>query len=144
MGIVEYEQKVKKVKTSEGTYSGYFDGKNRSEKPLGFCHYAEHKGYISSDLLKKHKCLEKGCHFLSKYEDSPFFVDRARRNEDKKLKKQGVNKPLSPIVCCDCGKVFKACYGDTAVSIAKRARGSDWLVGHDNAICRDCRRNRRG
>lgn len=144
MGIIEYEQKVKKVKTSEGTYSGYFDGKNRSEKPLGFCHYAEHKGYVSSDLLKSHKCLEKGCPLLSKYEDSPFFVDRARRNEDKKLRKQGVSKPISPIVCCDCGKVFKTRCNDTAVSIVRRARSSNWLIGKDTAICKDCRRKRRG
>lgn len=140
MGIIEYEKKVKKAKTSDGSYSGYFDGKNRTEKPLGFCHYENHRGYVSVDLLKKHNCLGKNCPHLSKYEDSPYFVDKARGDREKQLKKQGLyTGKTEPLICSSCGRVFKACNRDTAVTIAKRARSSKWQVGRDIVVCNICK-----
>lgn len=30
---------------------------------VGWCDYAEHKGYLTEKLRKKHKCMEKHCHY---------------------------------------------------------------------------------
>lgn len=59
------------------------------EHALGFCHNPNHYGYLSVKLLKRHECLRKQCHYLEKYLDKGYWVERERINAIKKAKKEG-------------------------------------------------------
>lgn len=39
---------------------------------IGYCHNKIHQGYLTSTSLKEHKCLEKRCTFLQKF-DCPYW-----------------------------------------------------------------------
>lgn len=54
---------------------------------IGFCHYAEHKGYITRAVLKTHDCDSKKCHYLERFEDHPFWVERKRQKDRRKNNK---------------------------------------------------------
>lgn len=138
MGVVEYENKVKKVQTRDGQYSGYFDGVNRSEKPVGFCHCKQHKGYVSSDLLKKHNCLGRECRYFCKYNDSPYFIDRYRRNKSKR-DGNGVAGKVRSLHCRECGKTLKPTSHENLVSLLRRARKLGWQIHKDCEICSSCK-----
>lgn len=140
MGVVEYENKVKKVQTRNGQYSGYFDGVNRNEKPLGFCHYKNHSGYVSSDLLKKHNCIGRECHYFCRYDDSPYFIDRYRRNRAKR----DLNGRVKPLKCRHCGAEFKPNSRDNLLSLLKSARKSGWRIHRDYEECKKCVLSSRG
>lgn len=138
MGIADYEKKVSKVLSRDGLYSNYFDGKNRAEKPCGYCHYVQHRGFISHDLLKSHECMEKNCPHFSKYCDSPLFVDRRYKSLEKKLKKDGSPYKIE-IVCGSCGRV--ATLGkESAVDFVHRLKGAGWSIGYEDSICRECKK----
>ena len=143
MGVAEYENKVKKVQTRNGQYSGYFDGVNRSEKPLGFCHCSKHKGYVSSDLLKTHNCLGRECTYFCKYEDSPYFIDRHRRNKAKR-DGCGTQGKVRPLHCSGCGKSFNPLSTDTLMDLLRRARKQGWRIHKDHEECKDCAKCRKG
>lgn len=143
MGVVEYENKVKKVQTRDGKYSGYFDGVNRTEKPIGFCHCSLHKGYVSPDLLKKHNCLGRECRYFCRYNDSPYFIDRHRRNKSKK-DGNGVPGKVHSLHCRECGRVLKPLSQDTLVSLLKRARKSGWRIHKDYEECSTCASKSKG
>lgn len=52
------------------------------KKACGYCYL--HHIAMSPASMKTHECLKKQCPRLKKYEDHPFWVDRARKNELKK------------------------------------------------------------
>ncbi|MCH5352626.1 MAG: hypothetical protein J1E06_04080 [Acutalibacter sp.] len=43
-------------------------------------------------LFEKHKCLEKNCQFLKKFEEYPFWVKQANRQRDKENKRAKANR----------------------------------------------------
>lgn len=66
---------------------------------VGYCHCDTHKGYLTSNLLKGHGCLDKKCPFLEKYSDFPFW-DKYNTNVANKLKRKAaikLNKKLATI-----------------------------------------------
>jgi len=54
------------------------DGKRLKSEPVGFCNNKVHRGWLSTALLKGHKCLEKQCSFLDRNNEHPFWVQRKR------------------------------------------------------------------
>lgn len=58
------------------------------DKLVGYCFCDTHKGYLSKSLLAEHKCIEKNCSFLEKYEDFPYLVSVKRRETEKEQQKQ--------------------------------------------------------
>ena len=42
---------------------------------VGYCSYKVHSGFLTSDQVKEHQCIEKGCNY---YYSKP-YVDRPRR-----------------------------------------------------------------
>lgn len=59
------------------------------ENAIAFCRSYNHMGYLDENMLKKHRCLEKQCPMLSRYEDREYWVKRAIKKEVKKLHKNG-------------------------------------------------------
>ena len=53
---------------------------------IGYCHFSEHKGYVTRNLLKSHKCDTKSCHYLEKYEDNSYWaaIDQIKVAECRK------------------------------------------------------------
>lgn len=72
----------------------FIDGHQEMEKPVGFCHNKIHKGCLSGKQLHKHKCLQKKCSFLQKYEEHPYWVERANIKKKKQQRKNELNEFL--------------------------------------------------
>lgn len=60
---------------------------DRCYNAVGFCHFKEHKGYITKDLLKQHDCLNKGCHYFQVFEDTEYWRSYCNGRKRKKLRK---------------------------------------------------------
>lgn len=44
-------------------------------RPIGYCHCDAHIGYVTVELMRKHKCLEKGCTFFEVFKDHPYWKE---------------------------------------------------------------------
>lgn len=69
--------------------TGHFKGQPRKEKAVGYCHNKSHHGYLSLKAMRQHQCTKKGCHYFEKYEDHPFWIEKRKRKEAKKARKNG-------------------------------------------------------
>ena len=49
---------------------------------VGFCHCEHHKGYLDVSTLQKKECIKKGCRYLHKYYDYPYWIHRFNRKEN--------------------------------------------------------------
>jgi hypothetical protein len=59
------------------------DGVRRKrEKYIGYCWCTEHRGYLTTKLLREHSCLEKKCTMLQKLEHS-YWIQRERIKAQK-------------------------------------------------------------
>lgn len=89
-----------------------FDGQAAREKTCGYCHNQRHHGRLSIKLVREHKCIEKQCPFLEKY-DHPIWrkkivdknnkvnlddvmeaIHEEREDAFKRGKKQGIEEVL--------------------------------------------------
>lgn len=69
----------------------YFGQRPKDSRICGYCHSKMHKGYLSVKRLKSHKCLQKQCPMLEKFEEHPYWQERARIKAKKKAKKETKN-----------------------------------------------------
>lgn len=61
--------------------SGYIEAKivggeclfMRKDNLVGFCHFPEHKGYITKNVLKNKECAKKECFYFQKFNDNPYW-----------------------------------------------------------------------
>ena len=56
--------------------------------PIGYCHCIAHKGALTQQLLKKHKCTQKCCPYLERNIIHPYWEKRRQNRENAKLKKR--------------------------------------------------------
>lgn len=56
-----------------------------SKSPVGFCHL--HKKTLSLRQMKKKECLAKECHWLERYKDHHYWIERAKRKELAKARR---------------------------------------------------------
>lgn len=54
---------------------------------VAWCHHRMHWGNMTLKMVKKHECLKKQCPFLEKFEDHPYWKQRAIKKQKKKEKK---------------------------------------------------------
>ena len=66
----------------------YIDRRPHGDKPCGYCHCERHRGFITVKLMRTHKCLEKQCSFLEKYEEHEHWQSLKRKKELKKERKR--------------------------------------------------------
>ena len=73
-------------------YYKCIDGRKRKRGIIGYCHNLTHLGYVTSKIIEEHKCIEKDCPFLSKYEETSYWRNlenkRRKRKEYKQNKQQ--------------------------------------------------------
>lgn len=63
-------------------------------KLVGYCHYKLHKGYISLNILKDHRCVKKDCPFLEKFEDHAYWITEKRIKKAVEKHKQEIKDIL--------------------------------------------------
>ncbi len=54
---------------------------------IGYCHFPEHKGHITKNVLKKKECVKKECFYFQKFEDNPYWEAVAQREASQKNKR---------------------------------------------------------
>lgn len=55
-------------------------------KAIGYC--KKHGAHLTTATMKRHECLKKNCHHLKKHDDNPYWEEREKLKEEKKIKKQ--------------------------------------------------------
>ncbi|MBQ3794789.1 MAG: hypothetical protein II842_00640 [Butyrivibrio sp.] len=76
--------------------SGHMKGQPCEENCVAYCHCYKHRGGLSKDMMKQHECLKKGCRYLEKYEDHPYwgkkkYINHARKENRSNRNVQGVS-----------------------------------------------------
>lgn len=66
-------------------------GQPSKDKAVAYCHHPNHVGYLSPAIMKQHDCLNKQCKYLHIYEENPHWVEKARKNREKKFRKWLLN-----------------------------------------------------
>ena len=66
----------------------------KKTKILGYCHFNQHKGYITPEILKEHNCIEKGCRYFNKY-DTPKWKELEEEKIVKKILKFYIKKEIA-------------------------------------------------
>ena len=66
---------------------GWLRKASNKDNAIAFCHYYEHRGYLSESLLKQHCCIAKNCRYLQKYENKPYWIKKKLVNAIKKYKR---------------------------------------------------------
>jgi len=86
------------TKSEKQTQHRLVDGQyGNSNKIFAYCHFLQHRGYLTKALIKKHKCIEKRCFLLERLKPD-YWIDlektdvlhkneRARRKEERRLVK---------------------------------------------------------
>lgn len=56
------------------------DGIHREKsKNIGYCWYSLHRGYVTVAIMKKHRCTEKSCTYLEKFENAQYWAQKYER-----------------------------------------------------------------
>lgn len=54
---------------------------------VGYCHFKEHSGFITKNVLKEKDCYNKGCSYFERYDECPYWAEKARKKEIKTRRK---------------------------------------------------------
>lgn len=73
-----------KVKYIDGIYRYY-------DKRIGFCNNNIHRGFLTTQLYKEHKCSEKNCIFFQARENHPYILMQVKKQKAKEIKKTAQN-----------------------------------------------------
>ena len=69
--------------------SGLYSSRIEKSKACGWCAY--HRKYLTVKQLKAHKCLQKNCDRLIKYESHEWWRQRERAKAKRKANKEITN-----------------------------------------------------
>lgn len=69
-----------------GRVNGLYNSHLDKSKACGYCYY--HKCALSVKQLKAHKCLQKNCDRLKKYESHEWWKQRERAKAKRKANKE--------------------------------------------------------
>lgn len=58
-----------------------------SKNPCGYCHNRTHRGFVTVDAMKDHKCMEKACPFLQIFDEHPYIQKKERQNLENRVRK---------------------------------------------------------
>ena len=57
------------------------------KRRIGYCRNKAHRGFITSATLGEHKCLEKGCMYFQRFEDSQYWERYFSERNKKQLRR---------------------------------------------------------
>ena len=59
-----------KYLSKNGFINRFIDGfPHRNEAKVGYCWNSEHRGYLTTELMKRHNCKNKNCRYFQPYND---------------------------------------------------------------------------
>lgn len=67
---------------------GLYGARIEKERACGKCHY--HNLYLTPRMVKAHKCLQKQCGALERYEEHEWWHQRELTKQRKKQKRQAI------------------------------------------------------
>ena len=83
----------------------WLKGQPNRKNSIAFCHNPQHKGHLSKNLIKCHKCLDKQCRYLQIYSEHEYWKSRTRKRNDKKLRElikkndiEGIGEHIARII----------------------------------------------
>jgi hypothetical protein len=87
------------VKTIEGVWKDV-----KVKNIVGYCHYKHHKGVLTKNLFKFHRCDRRGCYYFQKFAEYPFWENMekqkaiektfAEKEKEKKLSKVYISNDI--------------------------------------------------
>lgn len=51
----------------------------------GYCWSQAHQGFLTVELIRKHKCLQKECRCFEKIESHPYWEDKKKNQKKHKI-----------------------------------------------------------
>lgn len=69
-----------------GDYKSFI-GQPKKGKAVAWCGHYKHRGYLSLNNMRNHRCLEKQCRYFVKIAH-PYWEEREKRNAEKRQKKR--------------------------------------------------------
>ena len=69
-----------------GDYKSFI-GQPKKGKAVAWCGHYKHRGYLSLNNMRNHKCLEKQCRYFVKIAH-PYWEEREKRNAEKRQRKR--------------------------------------------------------
>ena len=69
-----------------GDYKSFI-GQPKKGKAVAWCGHYKHRGYLSLNNMRNHKCLEKQCRYFIKIAH-PYWEEREKRNAEKRQRKR--------------------------------------------------------
>lgn len=69
-----------------GDYKSFI-GQPKKGKAVAWCGHYKHRGYLSLNNMRNHRCLEKQCRYFVKIAH-PYWEEREKRNAEKRQRKR--------------------------------------------------------
>lgn len=85
----KYEKALRNIAEGGTIYCRTLDGSFCCDtKCVGFCWSKLHKGYITKNLMKQHRCIEKNCKSFQKIPDAPYWAVKETKTQKRKNRKE--------------------------------------------------------
>ena len=68
------------------TLHGLYGSQISRTKAVGYC--KKHKAHLTIATMKNHECLKKGCYYLKKHDENPYWAEREKLKAEKKENKK--------------------------------------------------------
>ena len=111
----------------------------KESRAVAICHLPKHRGYITPEAMKEHKCLEKNCTQFEKIEDAAYWKQKEFTKKCRKARKLLMN--TTELIRADeknIRLIIKAKEEVGEEMLASLAPNKDMLViGSDNRIIGD-------
>ena len=65
--------------------------------PVGYCHNAEHPGYVSKGLMDCKGCVEKNCYYFERYGTHPMWMQKEEARKKGEKRKKWLNERSSEL-----------------------------------------------
>lgn len=101
---------------------------------VGYCHFKEHSGFITKNVIKEKDCYNKGCGYFERYNDCLYWVEKERKKAKKarwKMERQAEKKAkeeLSLSIKTEACRLIEICgYPIKVVGFTELNR-NEWVV----------------
>ncbi len=103
---------MQEISFNEKSYQTAFGSADINKTPCGYCKFWQHKGYLTSPMLKKHKCIQKNCKYFTGNPNSEAFVMQKNKINTKKAHKKNRKRYL-------CGEITREEYENLTLQIGR-------------------------
>lgn len=101
---------------------------------VGYCHFKEHSGFITKNVIKEKDCYNKGCGYFERYNDCPYWVEKERKKEIKARRKMAqqaekkAKEELSLSIKTEACRLIEICGYPIKVVGVTELNKNEWVV----------------